>query len=180
MGQGTVKGKTRGIPQVLCVLRTPAVLVPTMKWTLLMYSTVSGVSSQNTLSTSSMNSSISSDSVWAGTTSDRFVQIIVILLIVFCHDLLKTNLCYIVLILGLLIFTVAAAAAAAAVLLEHGSQLQEGVSSAFPCMVMEEVHCPVGAEGSQEGFPIRVCLLVNNRDVSYNFYDVNLTYHFGF
>ena len=39
------------------------------------------------------------------------IHIIVILLIVFCHDLLKTNLCYIVLILGLLIFTVAAAAA---------------------------------------------------------------------
>ena len=55
---------------------------------------------------------MSSDSVQVGTTSDRFVHIIVILLLVFCHDLLKTNLCYIVLILGLLIFTVAAAAAA--------------------------------------------------------------------
>ena len=77
----------------------------------LMDSTVSGVSSQSTLSASSMNLSISSDSVWAGTTSDRFVHIIVILLIVFCHDLLKTNLCYFALILDLLIFTVAAAAA---------------------------------------------------------------------
>ena len=75
----------------------------------LMDSTVSGVSSQSTLSTSSMNSSISSDSVQVGTTSDRFIHIIFMLLIVFCHDLLKTSLCYIVLILGLLIFTVAAA-----------------------------------------------------------------------
>ena len=84
----------------------------------LMDSTVSSVSSQSTLSASSMNLSISSDSVWVGTTSDRFIHTIVILLIVIFHDLLKTNLCYIVLILGLLIFTVAAAAAevAAAVL----------------------------------------------------------------
>ena len=76
-----------------------------------MDSTVCGVSSQSTLSTSSVNLSMSSDSVWVGTTSDRFVHIIVILLLVFFHDLLKTKLCYIVLNLALLIFTVAAAAA---------------------------------------------------------------------
>ena len=78
-----------------------------------MGSTVSGVSSvssQSMLSASSMNSSMSSDSVQVGSTSDRFIHIIVILVIVFCDDLLKTNLCYIVLILGLLILTVAAAA----------------------------------------------------------------------
>ena len=77
----------------------------------LMDSTVSCVSSQSMLSTSSVNSSMSSDSIQVGTTSDRFIHIIVILLLVFCHDLLKTNLCYTVLILGLLIFIVAAAAA---------------------------------------------------------------------
>ena len=74
-------------------------------------STVSCVSSQSMLSASSVNLSLSSDSIQEGTTSDRFVHIIVILLLVFCHDLLKTNFCYIVLILGLLIFTVAAVAA---------------------------------------------------------------------
>ena len=78
-----------------------------------MDSTVSSVSSQSMLSTSPVNLPISSDSVQVGTTSDRFIHIIVILLIVFFHDLLKTNLCYIALILGLLIFTVAAVAAAA-------------------------------------------------------------------
>ena len=42
-------------------------------------------------------------------------------------------------------------------------------ASAIPFMAMGEVHCPVGAEGGQEGFPIRVSLLVINGDVLYNF-----------
>ena len=78
-----------------------------------MDSSVSGatsVSSQSTLSASSIMSSLSSDSVRVGSTSDRFVHIIHIVVIVFCDDLLKTNLCYIVLIFGFLIFTVVAAA----------------------------------------------------------------------
>ena len=84
-------------------------------------SNVSCVSSQSMFSASSVNLSLSSDSVQEGTTSDRFIHILVILLLVFCHDLLKTNFCYIVLIWGLLIFTVIAAAAA--VLSYHGSHL---------------------------------------------------------
>ena len=100
----TVQRIARGIP-VQYVLKKP---VEVTEMDISLDSVVSSQSTSSVCSALSTISSASRDSVQEGSSSDRCVNISVIVMNVFCHNLLKKKLSYSVFISMLLIITVAA------------------------------------------------------------------------